>query len=155
MNRLLATYKYSSAARNGTPPNLGVLERAFAAGGVGGPGTYYSTSIPWQVAFTLKFAELALLDHTDLSNSAVCQAVADRAVREVPKAAEARHILLHLLFPDQFETIASRTQKKRIAEAFARLAGGATDTDTALANIRKGLEAEYGRTDIDFYEPEI
>lgn len=138
-----------------TPPNLGVLERAFAAGGVGGPGTYYSTSIPWQVAFTLKFAELALLDHTDLSNSAACQAVADRAVREVPKAAEARHILLHLLFPDQFETIASRTQKKRIAEAFARLAGGATDTDAALANIRKGLEAEYGRTDIDFYEPEI
>src|SRR5205823_9403710 len=46
----------------GSPPSLTVLERAFAAGGIGGTGTHYSTSIPWQFAYILKFAELALLD---------------------------------------------------------------------------------------------
>src|ERR1051326_3423487 len=143
------SWRFSSS-----PPNTEVLERAFTAGGIGGTGTYYSTSIPWQVAYILKFAELALLEHPDLGSPVACKAVADRALGEVPKAAEARHILLHLFFPDEFERIASRTHRQRIAQAFASLASGAADNDAALASIRKALAAEYGK-DIDFYDREI
>jgi hypothetical protein len=137
------------------PPNLEVLLQAFKAGGIGSAGLHYNITVPWQFAYILKFAEFALLSHADLADSAVCRAIADRALAEVPKATEARHILLHLLFPDEFERIASRAHKQRITEAFARLAAGAQDTDTALANIRSALAAEYGRADIDFYDREI
>src|SRR2546426_487447 len=90
-----------------SPPNIEAFRRAFKARGVGSAGPHYNTSIPWQFAYFLKFAELAHLDHTDLADPASGKSVADRALQAVPKAVEARHIVLHLLFPDEFERIAS------------------------------------------------
>ncbi len=137
------------------PPNIEAFRRAFKARGVGSAGPHYNTSIPWQFAYILKFAELAHLDHTDLSDPASGKSVADRALQAVPQAVEARHIVLHLLFPDEFERIASERHKQRIVSAFAQFTGGAQDVDVALLNIRKALGTKYGRPQIDFYERDI
>lgn len=148
-------YEVISWRLRNRPSNLGVLDQAFAAGGVGGAGPYYSFGKPWQFAYILKFAELALDSHNPLDDPQSCTEIADRALSEVPRAGEARNILLHLLFPDNFERVASRAQKRKIVKAFGDLAEGAQDTDLALANIRKALAAKHGRSDIDFYDREI
>jgi len=71
-----------------------------------------------------------------------------------------RHILPHLLFPDEFERISSPRHKREILEGF----GVATrrevnkmataSLDAAIFNLRKKLVNEHGRP-IDFYEPDI
>jgi len=137
------------------PPNLDVLRQAFKARGIGSAGLHYNISIPWQFAYILKFAEFALLERADLAESVACKVLADRALKAVPQAVEARHIVLHLLFPDEFERIASERHKQRIVRVFARFASGAQDVDVALSNIRRALVAQYGRPDIDFYERDI
>jgi len=138
-----------------SPRNVEILERAFTAGGIGGAGTHYNMSKPWQLAYILKFARKALTDRTDLTDASACEALADQTRAEVPRAAEARHILLHLMFPDQFERIASERQKKRVVEAFAQFADGTQNIDAALANIRRALVAQYQRPDVDFYDRDI
>lgn len=71
-----------------------------------------------------------------------------------------RHILPHLLFPDEFERISSPRHKREILEGFGvapRHEVNKMDTaslDVAIFNLRKKLETEHGR-EIDFYEPDI
>lgn len=71
-----------------------------------------------------------------------------------------RHILLHLLFPEFFERIASATHKRAIAASFPEHlvgpvgslgASGLLRTDEALFAIRRSLESKTGRQ-IDFYD---
>jgi 5-methylcytosine-specific restriction protein B len=71
-----------------------------------------------------------------------------------------RHILPHLLFPDEFERISSPRHKREILEGFGiatRREVNKMDTaslDVAIFNLRKKLETEHGR-EVDFYEPDI
>lgn len=67
-----------------------------------------------------------------------------------------RHLLLHMVFPDTFESIVGDV-KRRITSAhdFARfLATGTDDLDRKLSQIRGGLENELGR-DFRFYDDDI
>ncbi|RYD68908.1 MAG: hypothetical protein EOP84_29485, partial [Verrucomicrobiaceae bacterium] len=75
-----------------------------------------------------------------------------------------RNILLHLIFPDVFERIATNGHKRRIRAAFADKikSGGPEKTDHLsdiascdwdLAKIRETLEAENLDDEVDFYEP--
>ena len=68
----------------------------------------------------------------------------------------ARHALLHILFPESFERIASTSQKRQIREAFrARLTGETTgDLDEDLARIRETLSQERG-AGFDFYDDPV
>lgn len=77
---------------------------------------------------------------------------------------EMRHILLHLLFPDEFERISSRNHKRVIADAFAEefLAGDSApdDLDEQLYLIRKalneaGAKPSGGDSLLDFYRPPL
>lgn len=71
-----------------------------------------------------------------------------------------RHILPHLLFPDEFERISSPRHKREILEGFGvvtRKEANKMDMaslDAAILELRKKLEAERDR-EIDFYEPDI
>lgn len=71
-----------------------------------------------------------------------------------------RHILPHLLFPDEFERISSPRHKREILEGFGvvtRRDANKMDTaslDAAIGQLRKKLDSEHGRA-IDFYEPDI
>ena len=75
-----------------------------------------------------------------------------------------RNILLHLIFPDEFDRIATNGHKRKIRAAFAdkigtsgtegRPAGLSTVAgyDWDLAQIRKTLEKENPSLEVDFYE---
>lgn len=71
-----------------------------------------------------------------------------------------RHILPHLLFPDEFERTSSKNHKRRILKGFAY--GGPVDVekmsiadlDAALLSLRSALTKEIGK-EFDFYQDDI
>lgn len=66
-----------------------------------------------------------------------------------------REALLHLVFPDTFESTISRDQKRLILEAFRdELPAPENDVDRALLAIRRSLEREHGGY-ISFYDREF
>lgn len=72
-----------------------------------------------------------------------------------------RHMLLFLLFPDEFERIFGQRHRKAVARAFSDLdaraanALNAVELDRKLREIRRKLEAEYGTAELDFYLPPL
>ncbi|MFH2113224.1 MAG: hypothetical protein ABIJ86_01795 [Spirochaetota bacterium] len=65
------------------------------------------------------------------------------------------HMLAHLLFPDCFERMASRTHKAHIISHFGDMPSvdgwrDRLDTDKALCDVRARLGADYGK-DFDYY----
>ncbi|CAA9589326.1 MAG: hypothetical protein AVDCRST_MAG88-4552, partial [uncultured Thermomicrobiales bacterium] len=136
------------------PPNLPLVERAFQEG-IGHAGIYYLTGRPWQIAYDLRFARRILADGIDPKDAVACERIADEVLQDDKSAISSRHALLHLLFPDRFERIASNEHKQRIAKAFAADAGGVDDLDDALFAIRRAIEERPGRPGFDFYDAEI
>ena len=74
------------------------------------------------------------------------------------KSRQLRHMLCHLLFPESFERISSRSQKRAILLAFATPEEKSSvdlsdrqSIDRTLLSIRKRLEVQYG-TGYDYYE---
>ena len=123
--------------------------------GVGAPGTYYQTTMPNQIAYCLEFARQMKKKGIDPYDRLQCQALADEVLETVPAGIAARHVLLHLLFPEHFEGIASRDHKRRIIDAFSDYVNGAEEVDAALLNIRQRLIKETSNKDISFYSPDI
>lgn len=85
------------------------------------------------------------------------RALADNTDESIPGM---RHILLHLLRPDEFERVANAAHKKEIASAFAQLLPepAPADLDEQLLAIRRQLQQllPKGNKDgaVDFcYEP--
>lgn len=72
-----------------------------------------------------------------------------------------RHMLLHLLFPDDFERIFGGQDRHKIVRAFSKLSSrelralSPLEVDRQLKEIRGRLEASYGAKDLDFYEPPL
>lgn len=135
-------------------PDLSLVDEAFDRG-IGNTGAFYSTGKPWQVAFYLKFAQRTIEGAIDVRSAESCKEVARVVLSQIPKSTAARHIILHLLFPDQFERISSQKMKRRIVEAFSADSGGEADPDLALQNIRTALQNKYSRDYVDFYDKEI
>lgn len=89
---------------------------------------------------------------------------AAEVIDSVPKGARRniRNLLLHLLYPDEFERIASLARKREIVKAFhsridkERFAtpSPAVEVDRDLLKIRRVLEREYPGK-FDFYDPDI
>ena len=79
-------------------------------------------------------------------------------LRNSPNAPVAqKRALLHLVFPEEFEAIASSDVRKRIADCpwFARyITQSDEDRDRTLRQIRSGLESDLG-TGFDFFDPHI
>src|SRR5262249_22794124 len=68
-----------------------------------------------------------------------------------------RHMLLHLLFPEHFERIASRTHKWLVGQAFAGLLPDSPPdgTDRRLYAIRQELSKLLPGKSLDFYWPPL
>jgi hypothetical protein len=81
---------------------------------------------------TAEFGRQALLTGVDLWDAKACKQLADKISSQISGSSLARHILLHLFFPQQFERTASVSQKQKIVNAFSKYAGGANDVDDAL-----------------------
>jgi hypothetical protein len=113
----------------------------------------------WQnVAFLLEFAR----GWKTLSQNEQQRLLGDHAafrafVRSLEKHSASVQIegLLHLIFPDEYETIVSPNVKRRVVQAFADFVDGAeSDIDEQLASIRRNLLDDYGEN-FSFYDAEL
>jgi 5-methylcytosine-specific restriction enzyme B len=125
--------------------------------GIGGPGLAYNTRRPIELSYLGKVA-LDLGAKTQSERQAIL--TDDRRFRKLLDEAEdegtlqSRDILLHLLFPDRYERIASRNHKQLIADTFQELldAGKAPeDMDEKIFEIRTALEKLIPGKALDFY----
>lgn len=135
-------------------PDTSLVSRAFERG-IGSGGQGYNTRRPFEIAFLIEFA----IAWKKLSPDEQQQAAADpwrfQALVEGIDDAESkqlRHMLLHLLFPDHFERIASANHKRRVIAAFSGLVAEESDNeDHKLLAIRRALETLLPNRELDFY----
>lgn len=125
--------------------------------GIGGPGLAYNTRRPFEVGFlaeiSLRLVSLpieerraVLEDHTSLRK------LFDEV--EGDSTRQSRDILLHLLFPDRYERMASRGHKQLIVDTFVEVLPKnqiPEDLDDRIFSIRERLEQLLPGQELDFY----
>lgn len=136
------------------PDERAMLESAFAHG-IGSTGQDYLTGRTAHLTFLLGIARGVLQGRANPYDVDSCRELISALGLQLNGRTQARHLLLHLLFPDQFERTLSEAQKTRMVAAFPEEAGGAQDLDEALANIRRTLSERMDWMDLDFYDPRI
>lgn len=130
--------------------------------GIGNPGLVYNTGRPNELTYLARFAlEIVALPEPDrtalLDDHIRLRELLDKLAEEhreqFRRPPQLRHIILYLLFPDQYERIASESHKTRICDAFRDILDGNEpgDTDDFLKAIRDRLESLLPRDDLDFY----
>lgn len=135
--------------------------------GIGKPGQTYNTSRPNELTYLARFAiEVAGRSEADrkalLLNREATQAVLDKLAKEhreeFGRPPQSWHTLLYLLFPDDYERIASEGHKLRICAAFQELLdadAAEKPADDRLRAIRRKLESLLERRELDFYRPPL
>ena len=129
--------------------------------GLGFPGAAYNAQ-RWR---ELGFLILLVRDFKNLTSDQRKTLISDpwkfaEWLSSLPNSGQRQlpHILLHLLFPDVFERIASSRDKRSILASFANMDATQTvnelEIDKAILDIRKRLEREHG-SEFDFYQPGI
>ena len=136
-------------------PKESPISQAFE-NGIGSGGQGYNTRRPFEIAFLIEFSiawkKLSTEDQKRIAHDPwAFQAQIDAL--EGAESKQLRHMLLHLLFPDTFERIASGRHKRQIIHAFAELITEAPEDDERyLLAIRKALEVLLPKVKaIDFY----
>jgi 5-methylcytosine-specific restriction protein B len=130
--------------------------------GIGDPGLAYNTGRPNELTylarFTIALSEKTAADRSALLNDHVrtrkiLDDLAEAHREEFSRPPQLRHILLYLLFPDDYERIASEGHKGRICEAFSEIIDGDApeDIDDHLKVIRSKLHEFLPDDDLDFY----
>ena len=149
------------------PPGWPLIEAAMHEG-IGNPGSGYNIRRDIQVSYLLDFtirwkALTAEEQRAKLEDPWVLRDFADDASEDV-SVREMRHILLHLLRPEEFERISSGAHKQQIVDAFSGEFLDSPDApeerDEQLLQIREalqGLDAQPGLDGdvIDFYYPPL
>lgn len=139
-------------------PETHLLYQAFEHG-IGSGGQGYNTRRPFELAFLIEFTKAwkALLpeqQHSAASDPWKFQKLIDSI--ENAESQQLRHMLLHMLFPDSYERIASGNHKRRVIAAFAGLVKDEHENkDQQLLSIRQGLEALMPENTLDFYLPPL
>lgn len=130
--------------------------------GIGDPGLVYNTGRPNELTYLARFA-IAISELPEAERAAVLRDhlrtrktlddLAEGHRDEFGRPPQLRHILLYLLFPDDYERIASEGHKGRIREAFGEIIEGEApeNTDDYLKVIRLKLQQFLPGQDLDFY----
>ncbi|TLS78272.1 AAA family ATPase [Mariprofundus erugo] len=127
--------------------------------GIGSGGQGYNTRRPFEIAFLIEFVRAWKKLDTKQQQAAandpwLFQEVIDGTDESESK--QIRHMLLHLLFPEYFERIASGNHKRQIITAFTGLLSEEFDNDDRhLLAIRQGLEKLLPGKELDFYWPPL
>lgn len=123
--------------------------------GIGSGGQGYNTRRPFEIAFLIEFAKAWKALPTEQQQAAASDPWKFQELIDGTEDAESkqlRHMLLHLLFPDSFERIASGNHKRRVIAAFTGLVQDEhEDEDRQLLAIRQGLETLMPGKTLDFY----
>lgn len=137
-------------------PETHPVSLAFATG-IGGCGQGYNTRRHFEIGFLIEFGlawkKLSIEQAEEkLSDPWKFMEFLDDV--EGAESAQGRHALLYLLFPDNFERIASGSHKRQINETFGELAGPAAANlglDRRLYAVRQQLERLLSKKELDFY----
>jgi hypothetical protein len=159
VSRVLEIWSWSGDSLDPSHPLLaGSLEH-----GVGSAGPGFNTRFPVELAFFIRLLE-SWKQSSLLSDGWRFGNWTDKISEN--RAQQIRHIILYLLFPDQYERISSGAQKRAIFKAFAGISGmdnavklvkidpsdsDRVERDKRLFAIRKVLEATYPKDEVDFY----
>lgn len=134
--------------------------------GIGTPGIFYLTGLPFELSFLLlvlkRWKALPTAERNRLlTEDAPWTFSAWLDQTESAPKRPIRNALLYFLFPDQIERSTSGNHRRQIYAAFKdklpedqRPAGANPSLekiDKAILGIRKELEAEYQTTELDFY----
>jgi len=139
-------------------PENHLVSSAFSTG-IGSGGQGYNTRRYAEVAFLIEFARRWKSISPDKQQAAAFdpwqfQAVIDDI--EDADSKQLRHMLLHLLFPDRFERIASRNHKRMVISAFSQLVvGEILNEERQILTIRSELEKLLPNQELDFYYPPL
>lgn len=139
-------------------PESHPVSAAFA-NGIGSGGQGYNTRRPFEIAFLIELAIAWKKLWKKLPQDQQAKVAADPWLfQEVvdgiedAESKQLRHMLLHLLFPEHFERIASGNHKRRVVKAFSGLvADEPADDDRAILAIRQELEKLLPKQELDFY----
>ena len=135
-------------------------------GGLGNPGAAFNTLRWRELYFAIRFTQaLKCLGEEERRHLLADPWRFAEWLEDVDYAErrQFRHIVLNLLFPDTFETIASQHLKRDLVKGFrdkwsadpdVEIPKDRVELDRAVAEIRERLEAGRGER-IDFYSPEF
>ena len=125
------------------------------ANGIGSGGQGYNTRRPFELWFLIELARAWKKLPKDQQEMTLADPWKFEAFVDGIDGADARqlrHMLLHLMFPAEFERIASSNHKRRIIDAFKGLVSDSPDgEDRQLLAIRKELERLLPKEELDFY----
>lgn len=132
--------------------------------GVGSAGTAFNTGrwreLVFCINFVIAFKKLDSAHRETLLNdgwafSEWLGSVDDSHARQF------RHMVLFLLFPEEFERIFAQGDRQRVAAAFSGLSTkeikrqSPSELDQTLRSTRTRLETEYGTDQLDYYVPPL
>jgi 5-methylcytosine-specific restriction protein B len=127
--------------------------------GIGSGGQGYNTRRPFEIGFLIEFA----IAWKKASEAERTEALGDPWKFQVrvddidgAETRQLRHMLLHLVFPDHYERIASGNHKRRVLAAFQGLVATPPDApDQHLLAVRRELEKLLPGEKLDFYWPPL
>lgn len=123
--------------------------------GIGSGGQGYNTRRPFEIAFLIELAiAWKKLPKDRQAVLATDPWLFQKLVDSIDEAdsRQVRHMLLHLLFPDDFERIASGNHKRRVIRAFSGLVTTEPDNDDReILAIRQELQKLLPKKSLDFY----
>ncbi len=134
------------------PPQMDLS--ALFAQGIGSTGPHYVGAQYFAFLFYLDFARTALTEGININDPVEAERVADDVQARREQASEARNILLHLFFPDEYELIVGMGQKRQLRKKYSEEAAGETNLDAALRSVRKALTPRFG-DNFDWYDPVV
>jgi 5-methylcytosine-specific restriction protein B len=129
-------------------------------GGVGSAGTSFDTNRWRELMFFIRvmiaFKKLTRSEQTNLLADGWSFA---KWLEQIPEceSRQLSHMLLFLLFPDDFERIFGGTDRKKIVSAFTEKSMSqvrrlsALQIDRQLAEIRREKEEEFDTRELDFH----
>ncbi|SDQ75135.1 5-methylcytosine-specific restriction enzyme B [Burkholderia orbicola] len=132
--------------------------------GVGSAGPGFNQNqwreLVFLINFLRRFSELTSIRQLELIGDGWAF---DEWLRQVPdwEARQFRHMLLFLLFPDDFERIFGQNDRKTIVRHYSKHERRVVNRmdpvqlDRELQAIRKRLETERGTTQLDYYVPPL
>lgn len=132
--------------------------------GIGSAGTSYNTNrwreLVYFINFALEFCKLPLAKREELLQNGWDFASWLELVPE-NDSRQLRHMLLFLLFPDNFERIFGGADRREVVTTFSGkpkseiLKWSALQIDRELHAIRKKQQEDYGSDQLDFYIPPL
>lgn len=135
--------------------------------GIGSGGIAYNNKRPYELAFLTE-----LLQAMKAEGSPAAALLSSSPwkfgnwIDNLPSTGKRqfRHMMLYMLFPEEYERVSSTTEKQKIVQAFPQFLSSYNESpdesdsvsvDRKLAVVRKGLERQYQNQEIDFYEPPV